>query len=54
MTPHFQWPFVSEDLMQNVNTVCGQNVEILNGRAADKYIAIAIGLRKVLWKLSSA
>ena len=40
--------------MKNVNTVCVQNVEILNSRAAGKYSAVATRLKKVRWKASSA
>jgi len=40
--------------MQNGNTVCGQNVAIINSRAAGKDSAVATGLRKVWWKASCA
>ena len=40
--------------MQNVNPVCGKNMEILNSRAFGKYSAVATVLRKVWWKSSCA
>jgi hypothetical protein len=40
--------------MQNVNTACVQNAEVLNSRSAGKYSVVATGLRKAWWKASCA